>query len=372
MDKKALSVNFDIQIVHSVEEVGQEAWDQLGRERPFASYRWYRFGETVLIKDTPIYVILSLGGEPVARATFWLTSQEPVDTGPRIIVGYVLPLILRRWPLLLCRSPLFGSSGLILPDDPQLHKAALETITQVAQDLARKYRVSFLVFDCLKQQEVEQLTWPAPFIPVTMPGPGTHLIITWPDFESYLSHLSRKKRKHYRQHLKRAAEMGVEITQHPTVTPVDKAITLIRNVEKRYHEPPAYWTRRLLENAATVDAVWLAAEIEGRLVGCELMLGDRGSWQVMALGRDYDYEYVYFLLGYTDIRYAIENGAKALHWGRCAYDVKRRLGFELEGNNHVVFAGRGALLQRLGCWMAAMVQNGGGESNESRDISSGY
>ncbi len=148
-------MNFDIQIAHSVEEIGQEAWDRLGRERPFASYRWHRFGETVLTKDTPIYIILSLGGEPVARATFWLTRQEPVDTGPRIIIEYVLPLMLRRWPMLLCRFPLSSNGGLILPADPQLRQAALETITQVAQDLARKHRVSFIVFDYLDHQEAQ-------------------------------------------------------------------------------------------------------------------------------------------------------------------------------------------------------------------------
>ena len=42
-----------------------------------------------------------------------------------------------------------------------------------------------------------------------------------------------------------------------------------------------------------------------------------------------------------------------LRWGSLTYDVKRRLGFELESNDWVVFGGRGAVLQRLGCWLAA-------------------
>jgi hypothetical protein len=47
-------MSFDVQVFHSVEELGPEAWDRLGKERPFASYRWYRFGETVLADDKPL------------------------------------------------------------------------------------------------------------------------------------------------------------------------------------------------------------------------------------------------------------------------------------------------------------------------------
>ena len=46
-------MEFDVQIVHSVEEIGQEAWDHLAGDRPFASYRWYRFGERVLADNVP-------------------------------------------------------------------------------------------------------------------------------------------------------------------------------------------------------------------------------------------------------------------------------------------------------------------------------
>jgi len=340
---------FDVQIIHGVEEIGQQAWDKLGKEQPFASYRWYRFGEKVLIKDRPTYVILWQAGEPVARATFWLTNQEPIGVGPRIIIDYLMPMILRRWPLLLCRSPLSSSPGLILPDDPQLRKTALETISQVGQELARKHRVSFVVFDYLERQVTEWPIWPAHFMPATIPEPGTHLVIKWPDFESYMSQLTRKRRKHYRQHLKREAEMGIEISLHPTVIDVDKSLALIRSVEAKYDEPPAYWEKSLLENAGMVDAVWIAAKIGERLVGCELLLGDRDHWRVIALGRDYDFDYVYFLLSYADIRFAIENGAKILHWGTCAYDVKRRLGFALESNHHLTFAANNRALR----WMAS-------------------
>lgn len=367
MSNATPSVKFDIQVASTIEEIDQAAWDQLGQTRPFSSYRWYRFGEVVLTRDRSIYVTLSLGGEPVARATFWLKTEEPVDDVPRIVANYLLPMILRRWPLLACRSPLSSSSGLILPDDPSLREAALEVITQIGQDLAQKHRASFLLFDYLSQEESEWPIWPAPLVPVTIPQPGTHLPIEWPDFESYLSSLPRKRRKHYRQHLRYGEEMGVEVKLCPRVSDVDTAMTLIQNVEDKYAEQPFYWTRSLLENADLVDSVWITAEAKGRLVGCELMVGDRGGWRVMALGRDYEFDFVYFLLAYADIRYAIENGGQVLYWGTCAYDVKRRLGFELEDNNYIVFAGRRALLHKFARWVASMMQSSSLEISEFQD-----
>jgi predicted N-acyltransferase len=348
-------VKFEIQLAHSVEAVGQEAWDRLSRGRPFASYRWYRFGERVLCEATPIYVILSLGGEAVARATFWLQREEPIAMSVGIL-RRLLQVAWRRWPLLLCRSPLSSTSGLILPDDAQLRSAALHTIARVAQDQAGRQRVSFVVFDYLEQGKTKGLTWPDAFIPATIPNPGTRLAITWPDFESYLGQLPRKRRKHYRQHCRRGAEMGVEIRLQRAATEVEAALGLMRNVAQRHGQPMASWTRRLLENAAMVDSAWLAAEVEGRLVGCELLLGDQGTWFVTALGRDYAYEHVYFLLGYADICFAIERGVQVLRWGSCAHELKRRLGFQPESNHHLSFSASNRGLRWLAHKLVALVQ----------------
>jgi hypothetical protein len=120
-----------------------------------------------------------------------------------------------------------------------------------------------------------------------------------------------------------------------------------------------------MEHAPMVDSVWLAATVNGRVVGCELMLGDRGVWLVTGLGLDYSVGYAYFLLGYADIRCAIECGARVLRWGSLAYEVKRRLGFELESNDWVVFSARGGLLQGLGRWLAAMEESRYGDESAS-------
>ncbi len=342
-----------MQIVHNVAEIGAEAWDRLSGNRIFASYRWYRFGETVLASDSPpTYIILSWRGEPVARGAFWVSGRELIPLPPGGM-RRLTESIVNRWPLLMCRSPLANAPGLVLPDGP-LHDAALKTLAQVALDQARRCRVSFLVFGHLERLQAMDAAWPDTCVPVALPDPGTRLVITWPDFESYLAHLPKSMRKDYRRHRNRAADLGVVITRRRVTAPldgmeVDKAMALIRHVEQHHRLPPYVWARGILENAHMVDAAWLTAEIGERLVGCGLLLGDRGVWCLASLGLDYGFKYVYFQLLYEAIRCAIEEeDIHVLRGGSEVYEMKQRLGFELEDSHHLVFTSTNALLRAVG------------------------
>jgi predicted N-acyltransferase len=344
-------MDWDVQIVHSVEEIGQEAWDRLGKERPFASYRWYRFGEASLSDDKPIYAILSRRGEMVARSTFWLTRREPLPTSSRVVrcAGQVL---MRRRPLLICRSPLSSVSGLILPEPP-LRDAAIQIIAQAAQEQGRQHSASFVIFDYLSEQETQWPGWPNTFAATTVPDPGTYLTTAWPDFESYLGQLSKSARKDYRRHRNRAADLHVETRCQPLVTALDattldQAMVLIRNVENHHDSPHNPWARSMLEHACMVDTFWLTAKVQDRLVGCGLLLRDGNTQEMRLLGLDYEVQYIYFQLVYAAIRHAIEEQVQVLQGGSGSYDMKHRLGFQLENNNHVVFVGRGGLLGKLG------------------------
>lgn len=362
------AVNFEVQIAHRVEEVGRDAWDRLAGDRPFASYRWYRFGERVLADNLPIYIILSLDHEPVARATFWLRRNEPVPMPAGVIRG-LMERLLNRWPLLICQAPLADVPGLVLPDPP-LRDAALALLGRHALEQAGRYGASFVVFVYLEEAETRWPGWPAAFAAVELPEPGTRLTITWPDFESYLAGLSKKSRRQYRTNCQKSLELGIEVKRHFLHAPLegevlDAALTLIRNVESHYAVPPFPWARAVHEYAYMVDAVWLTAELGGRLVGCSLMIGDRGAWRWLLLGRDYGVEYAYFQLAYETVRSVIEQGGRLLWGGTGSYETKRRLNFQVTGDNYAVFAARSPLWQKLGRWLAHREESRAQEAYES-------
>jgi predicted N-acyltransferase len=232
-----------------------------------------------------------------------------------------------------------------------LRDEAFKTILSHAQDLVHQFGASVLLFDYLDREALDWPVWPDPLVTVPDLHPGTYLPLCWPDFDSYLSHLNKKQRYNVRRNYRLVAEEGIEIKPYRTVADVGRAMELHQQVNVRYRSPTDPWMRRAMEHAGMVDAIWLAAEQGDRLVGCELMLGDKDAWFVMGLGLDYSVKNVYFALGYEDIRCAIERGARILRWGAGAYEVKRRLGFQPENTSNLVFGSRWSWLQSLGSWV---------------------
>ena len=332
-----------------MEAIGVDAWDALAARQPFQSYQWYGFGELAMADCLPVYIILSLDGRPAARATFWLVREEPLPVPP--LAQFLLQPLLRRWPLLICRSPLSNTSGLILPELP-LRRTALDAILSIANDEAKKFKASFLIFDFLEQEQLHWDDWPSKFTHFQIPGQGTCMEIRWQSFDEYLDQLSKNERKHYKRTRKEIERMGLCVNRQVSVSDVKTAEALARNIERRYRSAPNPWLHGMFENLGMVNGTWLTAAIGNRLVGSELVLHDGNAQIHAALGLEKDIPYTYLALGYEGIRLAIEKKMRLLRWGSGAYDLKRRLGFELERNNYIIFCGLN-WMSRLVASMAA-------------------
>lgn len=221
--------SFDTIIVHSVTEIGQSEWNALSGDRPFQSYRWYTYGERCMAECPPFYIILTLDNQAVARGAFWLVRDEPMPINPPLRT--LVQAAFRRWPLLICRSPLAGLSGLILPDPP-LRDKALGVIAQKALEELRRLGGSFLIFDYLKPDQAAWPGWPRGSSAMAISDPNTWMAVEWESFEAYLSAGNKKDRQHYKRSLREAEKLGIQVTRHASVPDVDAALTLIHNVEK--------------------------------------------------------------------------------------------------------------------------------------------
>jgi hypothetical protein len=70
--------NLSVKTVSSIHEIDARLWNQLSGGRPFQSYDWYVFGEQVMSDCLPIYLLAYDGDTVIARASLWLTRNEPV------------------------------------------------------------------------------------------------------------------------------------------------------------------------------------------------------------------------------------------------------------------------------------------------------
>lgn len=325
--------NLKVQVFKSITEIEPEIWDQVAARRGFQSHRWYTFGERAMADCPPTYLIAWEGDKPVASAALFKIHNEPLPL-PSVARRF-MSSVLKRRPLLVCRSPLTDTSAMLLPGEP-LRDEALTTLALAAQEEFKKQRCSFLVFDFLLTEQLKYPSWPAGYEPITISEPGTFMPIEWESFEAYLEAGNKKDRQHYKKSLKEVEANGIVLTKSTSVSDIDAAIKLIQNVSIWHGSAINPWTRGLLENFSMIDGTWLELRKDGNLVGCGAVVRDNKFQLATALGLEDDVPGGYFLLLYAALQEAFIHDVRLVRFGTGAYDVKRRLGLHLEDTNHAM------------------------------------
>jgi hypothetical protein len=323
----------NVQVFNTINDIDPKVWNRIVAGRGFQSHRWYQFGERAMADCPPTYLVAWDGDTPLASAALFKIYNEPLPL-PEVARRFMASVFKRR-PLLVCRSPLADTSALLLPGEP-LRDEALSTLGHAAREQFKKQRCSFLVFDFLLTEQLRYPAWPKSFEPITISEPGTYMPMEWESFEAYLEAGNKHDRQHYKRSLKEAEKNGLVLSKHKTISDVDKALRLIRNVSIWHGSAPNPWMRGLLENFSMIDGTWLEIHKEGELVGCGAVVRDNRFQLATALGLEDDVPGGYFLLLYTALQEAFEHKIRLVRFGSGAYDVKRRLGFHLEDTNHAM------------------------------------
>jgi hypothetical protein len=321
-----------VEVFHSINEVKPDVWNQIAAGRGFQSHAWYTFGERAMADSPATYLVAWDGETPVGGAALFRVTNEPLPL-PSIARNFMASIFKHR-PLLVCRSPLADTSALLLPGGA-LHDQALAVLSQAAQEEFKKQRCSFLVFDYLLTEQL-RYPWPRGYEPITVSEPGTFMPMEWESFDAYLESGNKKDRQHYKKSVKEAEDHGLVLSKHRSVSDVDTALTLIKNVSIWHGSAPNPWMRGLLENFSMIEGTWLELRKEGKLVGCGAVVRDNNFQLATALGLEDDVPGGYFYLLYAALQEAFEHKVRLVRFGTGAYDVKRRLGFHLEDTNHAM------------------------------------
>jgi predicted N-acyltransferase len=320
-------MTLETRFTNNIEEIGEAAWDALSAGRPFQSYSWYRFGEKVMAGAKPTHVILSENGQAIARASFWRVSNDPT-------VPDSMQVLFKRWPLLVCRAPLFIAPGWIIPDP--FPDGMLEEIVRTGRRLRRKEKCSLLLFDGLSPTTARAVPRS---IAYSFGSPGTILDIRgMQNFDQYVANLSYSVRKDLRRHLRKIEECGIVVTRHRTVPNLDEAERLYRTFEASKGSTRIPWVRAVLQNLEMANGTWLATHVRGQLVGWAATVEDCHAQYGIAIGFDRNIPYVYFALLCEAIRLGFEHGLHSLYWGNGTYEVKKRLGCSTFENDSLAVA----------------------------------
>jgi predicted N-acyltransferase len=337
------SSHIKIETFQRISDIDPIDWDRLSKDIPFQSHRWYQYGERVMNDCEPVYLLAYQDNLLIGRAALWKIHNEPLPQMPMPIMKALLA-VMKKWPLLICKSPLSFASGIALADSTN-RREFLSALSRSALETAREKKASFLIFDYLNTTDMRGLS--GKFAGMTIPSPGMAMENRWKTLEEYLLAGGKKDRQHYKRTLREAERMGIKIERHSIVERVGEALNLIRNVEKHHGALPNPWARRMLENMEMVNGMFITATVDRRLVGCGLLLEDNCSQMASLLGLADNVPYAYFMLVYESLKIAIEHKIHSLRWGSGAYDIKQRLGFSAEDNNSFAFSTTNPILQNL-------------------------
>lgn len=337
-----------INAAFSIHEIDAGLWNELSAGKPFQSHQWYVFGEQVMSDCLPIYLLAYDGNTLMGRASLWLIRNEPV---PKRLgrLRKTAAALFKRWPLLVCRSPLSYTTGLIFRNDIK-RTEILSAFGDAALTVAQKQGASFIVFDYLSQTNLDG--WSCPFSAMSDLDPGTVMENRWMSMDEYLASGNKKDRQHYKRVLRETEKLGIKIDHYRCVNHVDHALQLIRNVEQDHGALPNPWARQMLEHMQMVNGSYLTATINNEIVGCGLIFEDNNSQMTSMLGLAKDVPYVYFMLVYESLKIAFQHKVSSLRWGSGAYDVKQRLGFSFEDNSSLVYAAANVYVGRVLQWLS--------------------
>ena len=339
--------NFSIKTAFSIHEIDESLWNQLSNGKPFQSHQWYVFGERVMSDCPPVYLLAYSDDILIARASLWLVRNEPVPKmlGP---LRRIAAIVLKRWPLLICRSPLSYTTGLILADEIR-RPEILSEFANAALAAANQNKASFVIFDSLSKADTQD--WPPHFSVMSSLDPGMNMENRWSSMDEYMASGRKKDRQHYKRVLREAEKLGIKVDRHTFAESIDEALPLIRSVERGHGALPNPWARQILKNMEMVNSSFLTAKIDNHLVGCGLVMEDNDSQMTGMLGLAENIPYVYFMLVYESLNLAFEHKVRSLRWGSGAYDVKQRLGFSFEDNGSLAFTAVNPCLQRILQWL---------------------
>ncbi|MCQ3938245.1 MAG: hypothetical protein DPW18_14530 [Chloroflexi bacterium] len=333
-----------IKVTRSIDDINPADWDALSNDMPFQSHAWYRFGEKVMDDCEPVYVLAYRGNRLAGRASFWVIRSEPI---PQYAGRWraILKMVFSRYPLLICRSPLSNTSGVVIPSGEQERGEVLSKMIAAAFEMGRRRKCSLLLLDYLGKDPVFTRSLALSVMEVS--NPGMSMKNRWDSFDGYLAGGGKKDRQHYKRTLREAEKLNIKLAHSGCVENVDEVLPLIRSVERQHGAPANPWIRSMLLNMQMVNGVFLTAVKDGKTVGCGLLLEDNNAQMAAALGLDSQVPYVYLMLVYEGIKTALERKNRLMRWGSGAYDVKRRLGFEPEDNALLAFAPVHPALRKL-------------------------
>jgi len=338
----------------SINEITASEWDALGRGRPFYRHAWFQFLEAVLPGEACAYVRLFQGETCVAAAVGFRRRAYYIPYLQHPLAKRAAQQLLRWFPLFSCENPLTETSGLaFLPGYADVTTA--QALLNALRGAARAHGAFFLGLDYLDADESALIRTTASDGVIVEMMPDTYLPIEAATWEAFVADLPYRQRKDVRRELRRADAAGYRIERWDRFAARSGELyPLVTNVHRQHGEPTVPVRQDVYAAAERFlpGSIALVVRREARIVACGLILRDGDLLLPTLAGLEYSEAAVaYPLLAYGAVRHAIESGGRGILFGTTSYEIKQRLGCQLQPRAYA-FSTRSRLCNAVLRWAA--------------------
>jgi len=345
-------MSWTTEIITDINRIEADEWNQLTKERPFATWQWLQLTQAVVVDHQPRYVLLRENGELQAAAVCYLQSRFHSR-----VLQLALGWLPRAFPILRCAIPISYDPGLLFSDQQPLEKLLPELLNSV-QTLLRQERASFYSFDHLAPTDPIWLFLKAQGYHRVEHLIETYLDIKWAMFEDYLGALSRKKRTEYVRIRGRLERENITIGVADPLSEDGVLLKkLVHNVFQRHADPDPYSADLFAKAGALLGENFklVVARQNGDCIGCFALLRSGTEWTAKWAGLDYERTLdtgTYYGLLAESVRQTILSGGTRLRMGATAYQTKQHFGVTVEER-----IGAMAVRVRSLHWLAGKIMN---------------
>lgn len=327
------TTGLDVHHVSTLDEVDAARWNELsGAASIYLSHAWLRHVERITGADRTYLLVQDAGGTLLGALPTYLAATEGNS-------NYRADLVLDGR---LAGRHLIAGSYRGYDNDVLLHPSLTEdeqdvvlaTLLDAAERRAAELGCADVLFLYLTTAAAARLQRVRPATRPLLLNLDTVLPVPGDGMDDYLAELGGRRAYGVRKDMRLFDAAGYTTALEPLSACWYEAGPLAANVQNRHgkHETDEEARASLRSQAEALDTNGLAftARRDGRLVAMAVHYAWRDTLYGRFVGFDYDAmddarEY-FTLYYYLPLRWAYENGVRAIHWGMGSYTAKFRRG----------------------------------------------
>jgi predicted N-acyltransferase len=368
-----MKIELEFNIYMNIREVDQKLWDSINiTSDVFHSYQFLCDLEDAKVENCTNWYLLIYSQKNLVSTV--VLSSFSIDLSVFIESNALVALVRKLWRnfmkinILMCGIPAsFGQRNIVFKNDAPV-KDILALVSQIMNDISKKYKIKFLAYKEFKQEEIDlfdSLKSHGYFRALSLPN--MKMNIRWETFNSYLMELRHGYKRQILRSIKKLSKGNGSLLEKKILESLgDKPELIILNNDQCTSEIFLPLYLKVMERASSKletfnldffrhffkshndSLVFIAIADRTTIHGLAVLVshGDNLTFSLIGKSAEKDEYDTYFNIITGIVKYAIDQKYTTLNMGQTSYYPKTRMG-ALDENEFIYFKSKNRFVHLL-------------------------